>query len=396
MASNITSTIKQKIIILHRKHPWIRIYFLVLLVLLVWGNLSVSVLPLVESNSPRSSDLSYENFAPNWANHDFIRSFLEPWQRWDSNFYLQIAKEGYGISSPTVAFPPLYPSLIRVVGILIGGQYLLAALLISWSAAFGACFLLEERFAQKVDQKTAVRGIRNLLFFPTAFFFFAGYTESLFLFLVLFAWRYADRGQWLLAGVVGALATMTRFVGIVLVIPFGLMFIDNRDNKNRISWFGLLLIPSAYLGWRMFTSVFFKIQPSYALDLGWALHFDWPWVGFLGSLQLIFSQSISETFFAYMDLLAISLIGISIWWWLRRMNFPEVMFMATVWLISLMKISDSGLLGSTSRYILPLFPMYLMLSHFGSKPKFDRIILITSIFLWLICAALFFTWNWVA
>jgi len=396
MASNITSTIKQKIIILHRKHPWIRIYFLVLLVLLVWGNLSVSVLPLVESNSPRSSDLSYENFAPNWANHDFIRSFLEPWQRWDSNFYLQIAKEGYGISSPTVAFPPLYPSLIRVVGILMGGQYLLAALLISWSAAFGACFLLEERFAQKVDQKTVVRGIRNLLFFPTAFFFFAGYTESLFLFLVLFAWRYADRGQWLLAGVVGALATMTKFVGIVLVLPFGLMWLKNWRKNHILFLFPLLLIPSAYLGWGLIASSIYKISPFDVQTEGWHSHFDWPWVGIWGSIRKVLRQPIYETLSDLLYVLVILLVIFSIFWTLKRKSYPESIYMAVVIFISLVKITDAGLLGSVSRFVLILFPMYLTFAELGQKPKFDRIFLFTSIFLWLIYSAMFFTWNWVA
>jgi Gpi18-like mannosyltransferase len=260
-----------KITRIHRKHPWIRIYLLTLLVLIIWGNISTRIFPLEPYNSQTQSVLAYEIFAPGWASRGIIRSFLEPWQRWDTNFYLHIAKEGYSVSSSLVAFLPLYPSLIRLVAKLLGGQYLLAALLISWSAIFGSCFLLEERFNKMADQKTAVRGIRNLLFFPTAFFFFAGYTESLFLFFVLLAWRYADRGKWLLAGVVGALATITRFIGVVLVVPFGWNLLQNWRKSKTYSFVGVLLVPAAYIGWGFLVERIYHIQPDMALSSGWVL-----------------------------------------------------------------------------------------------------------------------------
>jgi len=390
MASNITSTIKQKIIIIHRKHPWIRIYFLVLIMLVVFGNISTSIFPVHDNGR------NYENFAPGWASHDIFRSFLEPWYRWDTGFYLHIAKEGYCISCPTLAFLPTYPSLIRVIGKLLGGQYLLAALFISWSAAFGACFLLEERFAQKVDQKTAVRGIRNLLFFPTAFFFFAGYTESLFLFLVLFAWRSADRGQWLLAGVVGALATMTKFVGIVLVLPFGLIWLKNWRWNKLTNLFPLLLLPIAYLGWAKFATSIYKISPFEVQTEGWYSHFDWPWVGILGSVKKVFSKPWHDTLSTQLYVLAVVVAIFSIYWWLKRKSYPESIYMAVVIFISLVKITDAGLLGSVSRFVLILFPMYLTFAKLGQKPRFDRIFLTISIFLWMIYSAMFFTWNWVA
>ncbi len=391
-----TNQIANKITLIHRKHPWIRIYLLTLLVLIIWGNISTKIFIFTDNNQQNVSALSYENFAPGWASQGVVRSFLEPWQRWDTNFYLHIAKEGYSVSSTLIAFLPLYPRLIGLVAKLLGGQYLLAALLISWGAVFGSCFLLEERFTQMTDQKTAIRGIRNLLLFPTAFFFFAGYTEALFLFFLLLAWRYVDRGQWLLAGLVGAMATMTRFIGIVLVIPFGLIWLKNWKQNRIANLVPLLLLPIAYFGWGQFAKSIYKMSPFDAQTVGWFSHFDWPWAGVIGNLDRIIHHPSVDSLPAVMDLLAVLVVLFSIFWQLKSKLAPESVFMAIVIIISMTKITDSGLLGSVSRFVIPLFPIYLTLSELGENPKYDLAMQVLSITLWLLYSGLFFTWQWVA
>jgi hypothetical protein len=53
--------------------------------------------------------------------------------------------------------------------------------------------------------------------FPTAFFFLAPYTESLFLLLSILAFREARHDRWGRVAVFGALAALTRSVGILLL-----------------------------------------------------------------------------------------------------------------------------------------------------------------------------------
>src|SRR5258707_14025527 len=59
-----------------------------------------------------------------------------------------------------------------------------------------------------------------LCIFPTAFFFFAAYNESLFLLLTASAFLAMRRQKWWLAGILGFLAALTRSAGLFLVIPF--------------------------------------------------------------------------------------------------------------------------------------------------------------------------------
>lgn len=376
---------------------WIWLFLFSLIVLIFWGFLTTHAIPLSDFCSQVIEDISYEDVASGWALKQPFRSILEPWLRWDTIWYLKIAKFGFRPANPGLAFPPLFPLLIRLLGKLLGGQYLLASLLISWSAFFGSCYLLNERIEQKYDDLNIKNGIRNMLFFPTAFFFFAGYTESLFLLLVLLAWRRADKKEWFWVGLIGAFAVLTRFVGLFLILPFGYMWWKNSfRTKKSVRIFAILLIPLAYLLWGNYASANYDISPSSALYLGWAVHFDWPWVGILGSFQKIFSSPISHTIYLFFDLITVFFALISLVWWLKRKKVEEVLFIAGILLVSLMKIPDSGTLGSTSRYLLPLFPIFLTTSTFVEKKLWGLIIHICFLTLWLFYATLFFTCNWIA
>jgi hypothetical protein len=111
---------------------------------------------------------------------------------------------------------------------------------------------------------------------------------------------------------------------------------------------------------------------------------------------MIFSQRVFEVFFVYIDVLAVTTAGLSIFWCLKKKTIPDNLFILGVVIISLMKISDSEILLSSSKCVLSLFPMYLVLAAFGEKPRFDWMILSISIILCLLYSGLFFTWNWVA
>ena len=59
--------------------------------------------------------------------------------------------------------------------------------------------------------------------FPTAIFFSAVYSESLFLFLTVASFYYVRERRWLMAGVFGFFAALTRSEGVLLAVP---MFIE--------------------------------------------------------------------------------------------------------------------------------------------------------------------------
>jgi Gpi18-like mannosyltransferase len=143
-------------------------------------------------------------------------ALLGVWQRFDAIHYLRIASTGYSATDLSTYFP-LYPFMIRVLGTLLGRNYLLASLVISNIAAVFAVLLFYLLVIDEFDdQELAKRAITYLVFFPTGFFLLAPYTESVaFLFSIL-AFREAKHGRWLIAGVAGLACSLARAQGVLI------------------------------------------------------------------------------------------------------------------------------------------------------------------------------------
>jgi len=150
---------------------------------------------------------------PGWQN--LFTSF----ERFDALWYLRIAASGYGTHDGSAAFYPLFPLLVRWVSFAIGGHPLAAGLLVSNAALFGALVALYALTRSELGEDTARGAVVFAAVFPTAFFLFAPYSESLFLLLAVLAFWAARRSRWFVAGLAGALAALTRNVGALLVLP---------------------------------------------------------------------------------------------------------------------------------------------------------------------------------
>lgn len=185
---------------------------------------------------------------------------------WDSAFYATIAKSGYAYNpaSPggsNVAFPPLYPFLMSALSHILGwltfgwdwgnapyGTLVAAGLIISNVAFFVAIALLITWLRPRFGLGGASLVALGLASLPTAFFFSAIYTESLFLMLALACLLLAHsewRWKWLCVGLVGMLASLTRFTGLLLLPVLLLDYMAQAGWKPRkvrldILWLGLV------------------------------------------------------------------------------------------------------------------------------------------------------------
>ncbi|MEI8097074.1 MAG: hypothetical protein WCG73_03135, partial [Candidatus Moraniibacteriota bacterium] len=124
--------------------------------------------------------------------------------RWDSYWYLDIVQNGYYLKTDNtlsnVAFFPLYPTLIKILGTIFLGNFVLAGWFLSMGflvAAVAYFYKLVEEFHPDIEPQWP---ILLMLIFPTAFFFNIVYTESLFLFLTIGCFYYAFRKNFWLAG----------------------------------------------------------------------------------------------------------------------------------------------------------------------------------------------------
>lgn len=184
-----------------------------------------------------ATNLAYPEFIPRTFDPPFAtEKFAETFAAWDSAWYLDIAQRGYVFRSDaqsSVAFFPLYPMLTRAVASLFGGSeraLWVSAIALSYVSFFTALVLLHRLTARHLNNRDAAR--RAVLYaavFPFSFTLTWIYTEALFLFLSVAAFWCAAIGRWPIAGIFGALATVTRPNGILLAVPLAIMAL-------RIPW----------------------------------------------------------------------------------------------------------------------------------------------------------------
>ncbi len=135
-----------------------------------------------------------------------VRGWLEIWNRWDALNYQKLAQFGYSATGerlPLLVFYPLYPWTVRLVAF-VTRDYLVSAFIVSTLASLVTAVLLLRLVELDYSEELAQRAVWFLFIFPTSYFLHIGYTESLFLMLVLSCLFAARKQRWLLAGLFGA------------------------------------------------------------------------------------------------------------------------------------------------------------------------------------------------
>src|SRR6266699_4689251 len=176
------------------------------------------ILPLLKSNSLLS---------PVKLNTHFPDTLWLMWRHFDAGFYIDIAEHGYWAASTlhTMSnwiFLPLFPMLIYPLGHLFGGSvaaFNIGGIVISNLAGLVAVTYLYLLVRRDFDTRTASRAVFYLALFPTSFYLLAIYPESLFLACALACIYYARQRRWWLAGICGALASLARIQGFLLIMP---------------------------------------------------------------------------------------------------------------------------------------------------------------------------------
>lgn len=334
-----------------------------------------------------------------------LRLFLAPWYRWDTIHYLDIAQQGYADPNNTI-WPPLYPLLIRV-GTLTGLPPLVSALLVSTLSTFGAVLLLYRLAEEEWGEEHATAAVLALIFFPTAFFLMAGYSEATFLLCALLSIRAARQRRWLLAGLGAAAAVLTRHQGIFLALPLlweGLQFLRSLQSlplrqRLRAAWpwlVGLSLPPLTMLSYGIYIRLFTQADwPWKTVSSGWNQHLGWPWEGILGNLRALLSGAPVGGGALFFNLSLALLCLVLLLLGARRLPLSHSLLGWALLLSVLVKVQNEGLLGATARYALIIFPIFFVLA-FALKNRWARILYsIVALGAQILLLAAFYWWAWV-
>ena len=351
--------------------------------------------------------------------HD-LGYLTDVWARWDSVFFLQVAKHGYDHTvAATKAFFPLYPTLVGLLGRAFFGHYVLAGVLVSLACTFGAFVLLYRLAEARMGADGAHRALLYLAVFPMSLFFQAVYSESLYLLLVVAAFLLAERGQFAGAGLVAGLALLTRSSAAALLPALVLLAWRSPQRRRALASLGIapalfaiyplvlwlqvgdaLAFQDAEGLWRRHLSPAGPLGGLWdGLRSGWAgveqlvsgshTHAYWTAVSGIDPMRAAAENLENLAFLAVF-------IALTVVAW-RRFGAPYGLFAACSLAIPLSAPSAWWPLQSMPRFGLVIFPLFLALASLGGgRPRLHAAIVAVSALLLGVAVVQWALWQWVA
>ena len=344
-----------------------------------------------------------------------ISVILRDWVRWDANNYIRIATLGYdgyyenGIAT-TLVFFPLYSWIMRFFHIFIPS--IAACGLIVSTICYGlGCAFLYGLVREDYGHNVAKKAVTLISIFPFAFFFGAIMPESTFFFTACACMYFAKKRRFVISGIFGALASLSRMQGLLLAVfftaqwliayrPFEL--IKNKDYKA------------------LWHKIFTKLSPIFIIPIGAVIYLYQNYLvtgdpfKFLEYQEIVWGQTpqyIGTTIADNVANLKINFFensqSICVWlpqlvlfflccatllYGLNKVSSGYILFLV---LYLIMNYTPSYLL-SGGRYMSVAFPMFIILGIFFEKhPKLWDVAIITSALLYTLYMGIYLNYGFV-
>lgn len=293
--------------------------------------------------------------------------WIEVFSRWDSRWFYYVALQGYWTrpagEQSNLVFPPLLPALMKLGALAVGQSsnrdaMLGAGVIAANVALLTALVYLSILVRRSWGRPAALRAVLCILLFPTSFFLSAAYSDSLFLAFSIATFVYAAEDRWLLVGILGALAALSRTYGVLLVVPLACEYVARHGFRlsRQAAW--LALIPLAFCAWVAYL-IAVSGDPLVLshVENTWTRQPMPPWQ----TLGIFFSEPITTLNFKHAAIDLFFTLGafllVVLTWWLKKISlglFASLFFLPTV---------STGILVSNPRYAVLLFPGFIVLAQ---------------------------------
>lgn len=325
-------------------------------------------------------------------------------ERWDALWFLRIAEDGYAEDDGSAAFFPLYPMAVKAVSTIMRGHPLPAALLVSNVAFLLALAVVYLLTRLEFDDETARRSTLYMSVWPTAFFFIAPYSESLFLVLAAGSILCARLGKWPLAGILGAFAGATRSIGIVLVGVLAVeAWLQHRERSNEkkgglarpLAWsLAAAAGTIAYLGyWRATSGNLFAPIGEQA---NWLREFSFPlltlWDGTRSAFEFVGIQAGGYGLLDWLVVMPSIVLGA---WVLIKMRATYGLYVLVSLVVPLSLIYGGRPFMSLPRFTLVIWPLFWGLAHLAKRWNAHEAIVACSAVLLGLFTVLHVNWYWI-
>lgn len=336
-----------------------------------------------------------------------LGQILVVWNRWDAPHYLDLAIWGYMAFDPGVSptfgqtgdmdlmivFYPLFPGAIATILWLVPD--LVAPILVNTVALALAVVLLYRVVAHELGPVIGRRAAVFMLIFPTAYFLHIGYTESLFLALVLGSFLASASSRWFVAGMLGGLSALTRVNGLLMIPALAAdAWTEWRATRRlRLAWGWIGLVAVGFGGYLLLNLLvygnpfaFVQIQNEH-----WFKSLAWPWQGIGGVIgRLGDSDPENVAVLGIAELAAIGLGLAGTLYSVFRFRAAWTVWMAGSWLLFV----STAFVLSVPRYAIAMFPLFAWFAVLAERRWLGITIGVVSVVLLLWFSGRFALGSW--
>lgn len=302
------------------------------------------------------------------------------WANFDGEHYLFIARAGYGLYEQ--AFFPLYSVCIRLLSFLPIPLPYVGLLISHISFLVGILFFYD--LAAQFGKQTALWAVLFLLAFPTSFFFVAVYSTSLFFMLSVITFSACMKKRWLFAGIVGALASVTRLAGVFLFVSGIVEYMKRKKPYALKDLLKISLIPAGLASymWYLYSTVgdplyFLHVQTNFGAhrnDNGLIIlpQVLWRYMKIFTSVSAQTSEYVIAVFEFVVFIFFVTLLVQSV---KDKFKWSYIVYSFLILFIPTL----TGTLSSMPRYVLDAFPLFFVLANMhNSTVKIVLLIAMTA------------------
>lgn len=329
------------------------------------------------------------------------------WSNFDGEHYIAIAQYGYKFLEHS--FFPLYPfflhliapeGIVRIVwaGIAVSNTAFFVSLLMLWK-------LLRIDYSEEISRWSLV----ILTIFPTSFYFASVYASSLFLLLIVCSFLAVRKTHWPLSGLFGGFSSATQVFGVALAPAFCVEWLAVNKEKKLFSWRNTVIILSivctlgglvGYMGYLFKTtgnplSFYSELSPfGQQREVGRIIFFPqvfWRYFKMITTVDrnnLLYFTILIEFF------TSVGTLALIVWGFATRLRLSYWVYCVLGYFLS----TSTGSFSSLPRYVLSLFPLFILAGQLISETK--KAVKFTTLSLLVVVLAietmLFYRGYWVA
>ena len=313
--------------------------------------------------------------------------------RWDSRWYLSIARNGYATAIPhghgtaaqvNLGFFPLLAVLIRLTHVVTSLSFPASGELVSTLAGAAASVAIWWMVRDRYGETVATRAVALVFFSPAAVVFSLVYSEGLIITLAASTLWALHRGRWVMAGLFAALATACDPVACAIVVPCAVAAYGAwRNDRDARAWWAPVLAPAGI-------SVFFLVLWIHTgSPFSWYLAQRAGWqggpmgTGVFYALYRVVVSGLGDLNSLVKTATLVATAGAVVVW--RRVRPPTTWsaYVAAVLLFGLL----SPIVGISPRLLLRGFPLFAIVAAGVSRRLFTAILVVGAFAMCLLAVA---------